>query len=179
METAAPQEQQAQQERTTATSTTSRRHRDLEESRAWRTPLQRLQDTLRRKFGSEIIRTSTTNAKETEGRVEAQRHQGTTMELHNESQDQINRRPWKAPMNVEQAQDRRTTATTTLTSTSPSIRYLRCSNLTPPLGESGPRISFLSDKGLSRERIHRGDYGLWQQSLRKMHIYLKQALHRL
>ena len=77
-----------------------------------------------------------TSEKETHGGADAQRHQGTSMELHSESREHIIRRPGKAPMNAEQAQDRRNTATSALTSTSPSIRYRRSSILAPRLGGS-------------------------------------------
>jgi len=100
-----------------------------------------------------------TSERETEGGADVQRHQGTAMELHSESQDQIIRRPGKAPMTAEQAQDRRTTTTSTLTSTSRSIRYRRSSNLAPRMGES-----VTGEQRSERQRTEPGantPWGLW------------------
>ena len=85
MEATTPQETQEAPAIASATSTTSTPNQEREELRAARTPLQRLQGALRRRFGSDILMRSAANSEATGSNSEAHRLQETAMVLQDKS----------------------------------------------------------------------------------------------
>jgi hypothetical protein len=103
-----------------------------------RTPLQGLQDALKRRFGSETLRTSSSNAETTGvGRNVQRRQEAAVLLLRENVLEQ--RRAGKAPMTAQQQahETRRVYATgtgaaeATRNHTTPDARYNRPSNLNP------------------------------------------------
>ena len=103
-----------------------------------RTPLQRLHDALRRRFGNNIIMTPAKNGEVGGNNRDAHRRGEITMEFHGESPEQRRRRLGKSPMREEKAQEPEMShnpgakrGEATKNPALQNIRYYRASNLRP------------------------------------------------
>ena len=129
-----------------------------------RTPLQRLQDALRRRFGSEILRTSSSRPGTTSGSGSVQRGEEATVLLLQDNA-LVHKRAGKAPMTAQQQVQKEgrfyATATgDTRLRTTPALRCGRPSNL-------NPRREGGSPSDVRRTEQHRTEatantpWGLW------------------
>ena len=131
--TAAPA--QTAQEHTINTTTSVEQSRERGTSEMGRTPLRRLQDTLRRRFGSEILRNSSSRPGTTAGSGSDQRREEAVVILLQDSA-LVQRRAGKAPMTAQQQAQKEGRFCATATGdtrirTTPAIRCGRPSNMTP------------------------------------------------
>ena len=137
------------------------------EPRIERTPLQRLQDALMRRFGCDILWTSTANAEAAGGIRDAQHSKETTMVLHDETVEQRKRRLGKSHMTEEQAQElgmmyttQMETGEATRNLTAPGLRFPLSSNLRPRI-KGGSLADFQRMRQERTETRANTPWGLW------------------
>jgi hypothetical protein len=133
-----------------------------------RTPLQRLQDAFRRRFGSEILRTSSSNVEAAASCRTFQRQEEAAALVLLQDDALVQRRAGKAPMTAQQqAQDPgrfyNTGADTneaTRNRASPDVRYNRPSNLNPRRAEEN-QADIRRMKQQRTETTVNTPWGLW------------------